>query len=497
MAALLLLLEQAGVGHYAPLLEKNGFTVDNISHLNERDCDKLRITNRSDRKALLNMKEFVARETARTRPLTARRPASARTRSQTASESCREATCFVDHVRIDKAWPQLGSLLASTVGISARPPNQPKPAFGRQSTHCTCCDELNNVGATTEWEYECVEVIAVGSIDSSVRVWRKFSSRQNKRIDRAWRSRHPQVSIDGFPLDFGSARWHGHRVRRFDPSSTGPNTPFPTLTKRETLEMPEMGQDKLEDLQDRLAGLHKQLLDECHAAGILKILGEEAVELMDIRAEIAADVANMFVSQQRALEQEETDRRRDLEKEYLNDMDALWNEAVRSAEQALLMAKVRDMLADADAIRASQCVVMEHMECVARKSIEEEEECERANLMKIAMKLNALASCRTPGAAHASITSAGDRFVACPICRKKDCPFFLKKWKGHWSRHAAEENPLPGLTPAPPTEEKLMRQLFTRVREAELKNSPRKTGEPSKRQLLLAAASTSRVAATS
>lgn len=437
----------------------------------------MRITNRSDRRALLGLKDIAARN-SRFRPASARRPQSATTRLPTASESCREATIFIDHVRIDKAWPQLGSMLAATVGISAKPPNQPKPAYGRQSTHCTCCDDLNTVGAGTEWEYETVETISVGTLESTVRVWRKFTSKQNKKIDRAWRNRLPQISLEGYPLDFSTARWHGHRVRRFDPNGgNNGSTPFPTLSKRETLDHPvDMGQDKLEDLQDRLIGLQKQLLVECHNAGVLQILGEEAVELMDIRAEIAADVADMFAAQQAAVAEAEQEARRELEREYLAGMEDLGDEANRSYEQALLMIKVREMLADADAIRASQCVVMEHMECIARKAVEDEEECERANLFKIAMKLNALAACRTPLPSKESINSASDRCVACPICRKKDCPFFITKWKGHWKRHGSPstEEAAQSLSPAPPTQEKLMKKLFTRVREAELKNSPRK-----------------------
>lgn len=111
-------LARFSVGHYTDVLLRAGYDMSNLHILSAADLQKLRITNKADRKQLLAVASMQSSE--RMRSKSPRVPHSKDTcvLRPTAVDCCRSAANYIAHHRVDRAWPKCASSLAVNAGLS-------------------------------------------------------------------------------------------------------------------------------------------------------------------------------------------------------------------------------------------------------------------------------------------------------------------------------------------------------------------------------------------
>ena len=132
VTAFISLLESAQVSQYADALLRNQYHLGNVGKLTESDLKKMRITNKRDVQVLLGLAQRQREDEDRggadatsveaasstdaspARQFTATAP--------TANEWCRQATLFIAHHRVDRAWPRSGSAMARSLALSTAVP---------------------------------------------------------------------------------------------------------------------------------------------------------------------------------------------------------------------------------------------------------------------------------------------------------------------------------------------------------------------------------------
>lgn len=277
---LFLILQQHGIEHLANHIADCGFGVSEIGNIFKTEADVsrlLRVTNKADKARLVGLAAWIRQvddryiekhhdapeattgaegDTATAGSTFSRTPSTAAAVAQqtfmykvpttaTANEYCRQAATFLDHYRVDRAWPKRRSVLSKTLGL----PTAEDPIAIRQRTaEHIATHKLYTTGGSQNNEAE--KGLSRANKSETSNIERTTSNNQNSDNDEiAFKvyqrpARHFSVPMDGArkakhdkevaareeALKSGKYGGSWHEVGQKHPDKGGPLDPFPTAT---------------------------------------------------------------------------------------------------------------------------------------------------------------------------------------------------------------------------------------------------------------------------
>ena len=519
--ALDLMLRHFNADFLTQTLLDHDFTFDNLHLITESDLTKLRITNKGHRQSVLSAAKEVAKEQAlpleerarrqlervngavtqslgfvtRSRIEAAQRrdrleaqnitkPAAASVAArhvatddnighfsentatiQTANEHARCAQIYLEHHRVDRAWPRPCSKLSQTLHLSgAGAPDAGKPLYtvidahtgspkvvkapcthnqGYSSKFCRTCAEFVSQSMAGQWQDQAMQRVVIGDGEvEHVPVWKAFKESDNLAIEYAKKRNNRTIKVRGTVLDFDALQWGSKPVRRVDADVV----PFPTLarvdivrprcalsaadggTSDEMLRAEQEAALQIQALQRRL------ITDSEETRSRLVIEQGEMTHLKSVLENIAAIMDGFHRGLRVQLEDAEEAARAVIEG---RDYEAALERLNQWEEESVRNVAIKKWSNDCNAIYAKQCGVIEVMEERRRAEVEEIEEAARANLAKLLSAFNAqiralqLKKRKSTAKAIREIESG----LRCVICRRRNCVFHHRPWMGHWRTH--------------------------------------------------------------
>jgi hypothetical protein len=484
-------LEGQGIGYYAEVLYNNGYSLANLERLGDGDLRTMNITGTKEKSKLLDavnfyrehevriMRQFLpppdrgsksalwrkSRMDATMTPATgeastASVPADSEPYPEfsatiaTANECARQATIFLAHQRVDRAWPHSASNLTRSLNLSTAAPKtvgaermyriamgegdrtdvyEPcRHEHGHSAKFChTCADHISD-GIKGQWQYLTQELVDLGGgAPIEVAVWKPFDAKDGIRIEFGFKKKEPTLKMRGHVIDFAAMLWGKNPIRRVGTAAV----PFPTLHPRDVVTAPARRDDAAEHCAQELRRLYRELIEKTERTNRIALEQQQAHDFADMAALSVAMAMQMFDDQRAALEAEEAEARARVE---CGDLERALDDVWQAIEDSMRGMALEAARREGEEVAAKQRNMLENMEAIGRDDVEREEEALRRNLTRLAALLNNqmhdILERARKGKVDAS-NAAQHGGLRCPICRKVDCPFFRDKWRNHWQHH--------------------------------------------------------------